>query len=131
MVLHKTAAFYTEQCTSPLLFHNFEVSRSGIQSLKNYGFISDAIFKNCTHTHKSLSNETIIIQDCWIRNTVVNMKTRRVFGIHCWLSVWREPGNDSSDNASTEEAYEDTLADRWQTSALVCTCFYINKKKKH
>ena len=26
--LHKTAAFYTEQCTSPLLFHNFEVSKA-------------------------------------------------------------------------------------------------------
>jgi len=23
--LHKTAAFYTEQCTSPSLLHNFEV----------------------------------------------------------------------------------------------------------
>jgi len=22
----------------------------------------------------------------------VCMKTGRVFGIHCWLSVWREPG---------------------------------------
>ena len=35
------------------------------RSLKNYGFISDAIFKNCTHAHKSLSNEAIIIQDYW------------------------------------------------------------------
>ena len=24
---HETAAFYTEQCTTPSLFHNFEVSR--------------------------------------------------------------------------------------------------------
>ena len=32
--LHTT--FYTEQCTSPLLFHNFEVSRGS--SMKNYGF---------------------------------------------------------------------------------------------
>jgi len=69
MVFAQTAAFYTEQFTSPSLFHNFEVSRDGSnQSLKNYRFISDAIFK-------SLSNETIIFQDCWITNTVVCSKT--------------------------------------------------------
>jgi len=44
--MHKTAAFYTEQCTSSSLFHNFEVSRgSSNQSLNNYGFISDTILK--------------------------------------------------------------------------------------
>ena len=50
---HKTAAFWPDQCTSPLLFHNLEVSRGGSnQSLKNYGFISDAIFKNwCMRTN--------------------------------------------------------------------------------
>ena len=43
---HKAAALYTEQCTSPSLFHNFEISRSGLNwSLKTYGFISDAILK--------------------------------------------------------------------------------------
>ena len=85
---HKTAAVYTEQCSSPLIFNNFEVSRGGLnRSLNIYGFISDGIFKICTHVHKSLSNEIIIIQDCWIRNMVVCMKTG-VFGIHCWLGVW-------------------------------------------
>ena len=50
-------AFYTEQCTNPLLFHNFEVSLGGSnQSLKNYGFICDAICLTCT-VHKALSNE--------------------------------------------------------------------------
>jgi len=40
----RVATFYTEQCTSPLLFHNFEVSRgSSNQSLKNYAFICDTI----------------------------------------------------------------------------------------
>jgi len=34
--MHETAAFYTEQCTTPSLFHNFEVSRS--HSLKHYSF---------------------------------------------------------------------------------------------
>jgi len=84
----KTAAFYTEQCTSPLLFHNFEVSRRGLnRTPKNYSFISDTIFKKLTHVHKSLRNETIIIQDFEYRNTVVCMKTGRVFGIHCRVSV--------------------------------------------
>ena len=36
---NKTARFYTEQCTSLLLFHNFEVSQgTSNQSLNNYGF---------------------------------------------------------------------------------------------
>jgi len=36
---HKTAAFCTELCTTPLPFHNFEVSRGTCNhSLKNYGF---------------------------------------------------------------------------------------------
>jgi len=54
---HETAAFFTEQCTSPSLFHRFEVSRGDSNySLKNYGFLY-AIFFTCTHAHKSLSNE--------------------------------------------------------------------------
>jgi len=36
---HETAAFCTEQCITPLLFHSFEVSRgTRNHSLKNYGF---------------------------------------------------------------------------------------------
>jgi len=35
--LNNTAAVYTEQCTTPSLFHNFEVSRASSNcSLKNY-----------------------------------------------------------------------------------------------
>jgi len=45
--------------------------------------------KTDAQIHKSLRNKTIIIQDCWIGNTVVCMKVGRVFGIHYWLSVWR------------------------------------------
>jgi len=41
------------------LFHNFEVTGGGLNWLvKKYGFICDTIFLNCTHVHKSLSNET-------------------------------------------------------------------------
>ena len=51
---HKTA----EQCTSPSLFQRFEVTRGNSNySLKNYGFLYDAIFFACMHAHKSLSNE--------------------------------------------------------------------------
>jgi len=47
MVLHKTAAFSTEQCTSPSHFSMFEVSRGGSNcSLKNYGFLCDVIFSS-------------------------------------------------------------------------------------
>ena len=42
--LHKTVAFFTEQCTSPSLF---EVTRGDPnRSLKNYGFLYDAIFSS-------------------------------------------------------------------------------------
>ena len=67
---YQTAAFYTEQCTSPLLSHNFEFSWGGSnRSLLNYCFICNTIFLTFTHAHKSLSNKTIIIiiQDWWIK----------------------------------------------------------------
>jgi len=42
---HKTAAFFTEQCTSPLLSSRFEVTRGDPNCpLKNYGFLYNAIF---------------------------------------------------------------------------------------
>ena len=98
--IHKTA-FYAEQCTSPWLFHNFEVSRGSLnRSLNNYCFISDAILKICIHVYKSLSNETIIIQDCWIRNTIVCMKTGSLW--HPLLTQCFEHSlvNDSSFNTA-------------------------------
>ena len=56
---HKTAAFYTEQCTSPSLVHNFEVSRgSSNQSLKIYGgFICKTVFFTCSMHTKALCNK--------------------------------------------------------------------------
>ena len=77
----------------PIAFHNFEVSRGGsIWSLNNYDFINSTIFFTCTHAHKSLSNETVVIQDRWITNMVVCMKTGRVLVIYCCLSASTEPG---------------------------------------
>ena len=75
MVFTQNSSIYTEQCTSPSLFHNFEVSQGGSnRSLKNYDFISDTIFKICTHAHKSLSNETIIF---------------KIAELEIWLCAWR------------------------------------------
>jgi len=56
---HKTAAFPTEQCTSPSLFSRFEVSQGSLNcSLENYGLPCNAIFFfTCMHVHKSLSNK--------------------------------------------------------------------------
>ena len=66
---HKTAAFYTEQCTSPSLF---EVSwGSSNWSLNKYGFISDAIFKMCTHR---LSGQFRDLTLTWNGATVVTSK---------------------------------------------------------
>ena len=49
---HKTATFFTEQCTSPSLFSRFEVTRGNLKrSLKNYGFLYDAIFSSCVRMH--------------------------------------------------------------------------------
>ena len=62
IVLHKTAAFYSEQCTSPSLFHNFEVLSGTCNwnyPLKNYGFICNATFFTCTHVHKALRWQTV------------------------------------------------------------------------
>ena len=43
----KTAAFSTEQCTSPSLFSRFEVSRGGSNcSLKNYSFFATPFFSS-------------------------------------------------------------------------------------
>ena len=47
--LHKMAAFFTKQCTSPSLFSRFEVTRGDSNcSLKNYGFLYDSSVHNST-----------------------------------------------------------------------------------
>jgi len=102
-------------------------------SLKNCGFISDAIFKNCTHAHKSLSNKTII-QVCWTIN----------------LCAWRQGESLASivDSVFEESLVKDSsvniayiywgslwrqtccsVHDRWQTSAQACTAIHLPFKK--
>ena len=45
MVFAQNSSIFTEQCTSPLLFSRFEVAQGDLnRSLKNYGFLYDAIF---------------------------------------------------------------------------------------
>ena len=45
MVFAQNSSIFTEQCTSPSLFSRFEVTRGNSnRSLKNYGFLYDAIF---------------------------------------------------------------------------------------
>ena len=96
--------FHTKQqhvtFTSPSLFHNFEVWKSG--------FISDAIFKD----RPMCKNHRATKQWLLIRNMVVCMKTGRVFGIHCWLSVWRAWSTILQPilHTSTQETYDDRLA---------------------
>ena len=55
LVTHETAAFYTEHCTTPLLFPNFEVSQGACShSLKHYGFQFGTPFSSFLLTHAHL-----------------------------------------------------------------------------
>ena len=150
---HKTAAFYTEQCTSPSLFHNLEVSsltrlaQGGLasfllrpgnearakggsnRSLKNYGLISDAIFKNwrmCTNylaTKQLLSSLNYKICVHEDRESLWHPLL-----IQCLKRAWSRI-LQSILHTSTEEAYEDRLAalcmidgELQLKHALPCTC---------
>jgi len=49
MMVCKQNSFFTEQCTSPSFFSRFEVTWSDWnRSLKNYGFLYNAIFSSRT-----------------------------------------------------------------------------------
>jgi len=53
--MHETAAFSTEQCTTPSLFHNFEASQGArSHSLKHYGFQFGTPFSLFVLTHAHL-----------------------------------------------------------------------------
>jgi len=98
----------------PSLFHNFEVSRGGLnRSLKNLGFICDALVHMRTY-HLAMKHEYIYIytQDC-----IVNMFVciRQGESLSSIIDSVFEPSliNDSSVNtlhASAEEACEHRLA---------------------
>ena len=128
---HRAAAFYTEQCTSSSLFRNFDDSWGSLNhSPENYGFISNAIFKNCMHAHRLLSNEN----DYYSR--LLNWKygcvheERESLWHHC---VWREPGQWSFSQYCIHLLRKPMRTDLllyggcW-TSVQACTCF---KKQWH
>jgi len=59
---HETAAFYTEKCTSPLLFHDFEVSQGACShSLTTASNLGRHFLYLYLHVHLKW-------QDHWIRN---------------------------------------------------------------
>jgi len=59
--LHEIAAFYTEQCTAPVLFHHFDIPYSTSNyALNNYGFVWNAIFFLCMHAW-SPNNKTYLL----------------------------------------------------------------------
>ena len=59
---HKTAAFFTEQCTSPSLFSRIEVSQGDLnRSLKNYDFHYDAIFFPHMYTCAQITQQQNVI----------------------------------------------------------------------
>ena len=93
---HKTAAFFTEQCTSPSLFSRFEVTRGDSnRPLKNYGFLCDAIFSSRVRMRTNhLATKCNYYVDCWIRNTVgvrgAFEESLWFFSQYCIGSLWEE-----------------------------------------
>jgi len=62
---HKTVEFFTEQCTGPSLFSRFEVLRGDSnRSLKNYGFLCDAIFSSRV---RMCTNHLATKFNCYVR----------------------------------------------------------------
>ena len=118
--------FHTKQQHFPLssapahqFFYSFEVSRgSSNWSLKNYGFICNAIFFfTCTHAHKALSNEMyLLLKITKIEIPSVGMETG--MPIYIVDSVFELMPNQWFFNT----AYISLLCVKWQTSAEACTC---------
>ena len=112
--------------TSPSLSHNSEVSWGSLnRSLKNYGFITDAIFKNWCMCTSHLATKQLLfkiveleIQLCaWrqgeslasIVDSVFEEPGQWIFSQYC-IHLLRKP-----------MITDLLLCDRWQTSAQACT----------
>ena len=65
---HKTAEFYTRQCISPSLFSSLK-SHKVVWTSHWRTMASLEMQFSLVHMHKSLNNETIIIQGCWVSKT--------------------------------------------------------------
>ena len=111
----------------PIAFHNFEVSRGGLNLLvKNYGFINNTIFKNLRMCTNHLATKQLLFQ-------IVELEIR--------LCAWRQGESLASivDSVFGESLVNDSSADTALhllrkpmrtdlllcdgTSAQACTCF--------
>ena len=123
----KTAASHTEQCTSPSLFHNFEVSwGSSNWSLLNYGVIYTAIsliiVRMCTkhlamkrNHYPSLEIRSVCMEmgSClsgFVNPHWLSAGTQWFFSPYC-IHLLRKP-------VKTNVLL---LCERWQTSPQTCT----------
>jgi len=118
---HKTAACYTDQCTSPSFLHHFEVSWHGLNhSLKNYGFLCNAIF--CSHVRMHTNH---LAMKCNLLRNIGELEIELVcreclkrawsgqwfFSQYC-IHLLRKP-------VRTDLLLCDSW---WQTSAQACIC---------
>ena len=100
----------------------FTASRgSSNQSLKNYGFINNTIFKTSMHTHKRLAIKQLLFK---IAELCAWRQGKS--GIHCWLSVWREPGLVNDSSANTTYIYWGSLQEQ-----TCCSVIDGNLQPKH
>ena len=98
MVFAQNSSIFHWAVHQPIAFSRFEDARGDSnRSLKNYGFLYDAIFSSRVRMHPNHLATKCITQDCWIRNTV---------GVR---GVFEESLCDSSANTALE-ACEGRLA---------------------
>ena len=114
MVSHKTAAFSLSSASAHHFFSRFEVSwGDSNHSLKNYGFLCNAIFSSCVNmctNHLAMKCNYY----AWIRNTVGEQgvfEESLVWSVILQPILHRKPVRT-----------ELLLCDRWQTSAQACIC---------
>ena len=112
--MRKTAAFYTEQCMTPSVIHNFEESQGAWnQPSKNKGFICNVISFICMRVHKALSHEKYLLLKiaeseiqllCMERATLIGYLNR-------YLGHWffKKPGKQGRDHSIEQFSNSPTL----------------------
>ena len=122
---HRTAAFSTEQCTSPLLFLQAWSLTRWFKPLTEYLWLPlwCHSFLTCVHMRTNQQRIIIIMQDCWIRNTV---GVQGVLEKRLVRSMILQPIL----HASTEVICDSlaALCDGWQTAAKRSD---LNRKKHY
>jgi len=82
---HETTAFCMEQCTTPSLFHNFEVSQgTRNHSLKNYGFQFGMSF---SQSKPPITDHLTLSDSCRkaTEGTLVSVLGQKVAPVTCYL----------------------------------------------